>query len=53
VAERVADILAKRKFERAKFAEKLDEEAAKRQLAEAKSDLLGKIRSFFGMKDGK
>jgi small-conductance mechanosensitive channel/CRP-like cAMP-binding protein len=53
VAERVAEILAKRRIERAKFAEKLDEEATRRQLAEAKSDLLGKIRSFFGMRDGK
>jgi CRP-like cAMP-binding protein len=50
VAERVAEILAHRRIERAKFAEKLDEEAAKQKLAEAKSDLLGKIRSFFGMK---
>ena len=45
----MAAVLARRKAENDAVREGLDEEAKRRRLAEAESDLLGKIRNFFSL----
>jgi CRP-like cAMP-binding protein len=49
LAERVADVLAKRRVELMAVKEGLDAEAAERHLTLAKEDLTSRIRSFFGI----
>jgi small-conductance mechanosensitive channel/CRP-like cAMP-binding protein len=51
IAEPVAEILARRRTELAAVREGLDQEAQRRHFAAAKSDLLGRIRDFFGLLD--
>ncbi|HET8647903.1 MAG TPA: cyclic nucleotide-binding domain-containing protein, partial [Vicinamibacteria bacterium] len=51
IAEPVAEILARRRTELAAVRENLDQEAQRRHFAAAKSDLLGRIRDFFGLSD--
>jgi CRP-like cAMP-binding protein len=51
LAEHVASVLAKRRLELSVAKEGLDQEAAKRLLAHDEQDLLGRIRSFFGLSD--
>jgi small-conductance mechanosensitive channel/CRP-like cAMP-binding protein len=52
LAESAAEILARRRVELTAVKEGLDAEAKARRLAATKSDLLGKIRLFFGMDGG-
>jgi small-conductance mechanosensitive channel/CRP-like cAMP-binding protein len=49
IAERLADILAKRQMELRAISEDLDEETGREQLRASRTDLLDKIRSFFGL----
>ena len=49
VAEPVAEILARRRLELEAVKGDLDQEAQRRRLAAAKTDLLDKIRDFFGL----
>jgi small-conductance mechanosensitive channel/CRP-like cAMP-binding protein len=49
LAERAAEILARRTLGLEAARHELDEEARRRQLESAKTDLLGRIRSFFGL----
>ena len=49
LAERIADVLARRKVELMAVKEGLDAAAAERRLKAAQSDLASKIRSFFGI----
>jgi small-conductance mechanosensitive channel len=51
IAEPVAEILARRRTELMAVRENLDQEAQRRAFAAAKSDLLGRIRDFFGLSD--
>jgi small-conductance mechanosensitive channel/CRP-like cAMP-binding protein len=51
IAEPVADILARRRTELIAVRENLDQEAQRRHFAAARSDLLGRIRDFFGLSD--
>jgi len=51
IAEPVAEILARRRTELIAVREGLDQEAQRRHFAAAKSDLLGRIRDFFGLSD--
>jgi small-conductance mechanosensitive channel/CRP-like cAMP-binding protein len=51
IAEPVAEILARRRTELIAVRENLDQEAQRRHFAAAKSDLLGRIRDFFGLSD--
>ncbi len=51
IAEPMAEILARRRLELEAVKGDLDQEAQRRRLAAAKVDLLGKIRSFFGLAD--
>ncbi|MBI4512307.1 MAG: mechanosensitive ion channel [Deltaproteobacteria bacterium] len=51
LAEEVAEILAKRRVELAAVKEGLDLEAQRSRLLAAKSDLLGRIRDFFGLSE--
>lgn len=51
IAEPVAEILARRRTELVAVRENLDQEAQRRHFAAAKSDLLGRIRDFFGLAD--
>lgn len=51
IAEPVAEILARRRTELITVRENLDQEAQRRHFAAAKSDLLGRIRDFFGLSD--
>lgn len=51
IAEPVAEILARRRTELVAVREGLDQEAQRRHFAAAKSDLLGRIRDFFGLSD--
>jgi small-conductance mechanosensitive channel/CRP-like cAMP-binding protein len=51
LAEGVAEVLARRQVELAAVRSGLDAEAKARSLAERKSDLLGRIRRFFGLED--
>lgn len=51
IAEPVAEILAHRRTELAAVRENLDQEAKRRHFAADKSDLLGRIRDFFGLAD--
>jgi small-conductance mechanosensitive channel/CRP-like cAMP-binding protein len=49
LAERAAEILARRTLGLEAARHELDEEAKRRHLESAKTDLLGRIRSFFGL----
>jgi small-conductance mechanosensitive channel len=49
IAEPVAEILARRRVELAAVKGDLDQEAQRRRLAAAKTDMLDKIRNFFGL----
>jgi small-conductance mechanosensitive channel/CRP-like cAMP-binding protein len=51
IAEPVADILARRRTELFAVRENLDQEAQRRHFAADKSDLLDRIRDFFGLAD--
>jgi small-conductance mechanosensitive channel len=51
IAEPMAELLARRRTELAAVRENLDQEAQRRHFAAAKSDLLGRIRDFFGLSD--
>jgi small-conductance mechanosensitive channel len=51
MAERVAEILARRRVELMAAKEGLDQAARERRMAATKSDLLDKIRGFFGLAD--
>ena len=53
LAEEVAEILARRRIELDAARENLDASGRARRIAAEKNDFLGKIRSFFGMIDGK
>ncbi len=49
MAERMAEILARRRIELTAVVDGLDAETRQRRVAEEKADLLGKIRDFFGL----
>jgi small-conductance mechanosensitive channel len=51
LAERAAEILARRTLGLEAARHELDEEAKRRHLESAKTDLLGRIRGFFGLGD--
>ncbi|MEO8359218.1 MAG: mechanosensitive ion channel family protein [Vicinamibacteria bacterium] len=51
LAEKVAEVLARRRMELDTVVHELDEEALRHRLAAAQSDILGKIRHFFGLSD--
>lgn len=51
LADRVAELLAKRRIQLVATKEELDADAVRRRLAAAKHDLLGSIRRFFGLGD--
>jgi small-conductance mechanosensitive channel len=51
LAERAAEILARRTLGLEAARQELDEEAKRRHLESAKTDLLGRIRGFFGLGD--
>ena len=51
VAEHIAEILARRRTELFAAKEDLDQDAKRERLRATKTDLLGKIRSFFGLED--
>jgi len=52
LAERAAEILARRTLGLEAAKHELDEEARRRHLESAKTDFLDRIRSFFGLGDG-
>ncbi len=49
LAERVAEVLARRSVDLEAVRHDLDEEARRRRVAEAALDLLGRMRRFFGL----
>ena len=51
LAEQVADVLAKRRVELAAVKENLDVESRREQLRVTRTDLVGKIRTFFALED--
>jgi small-conductance mechanosensitive channel/CRP-like cAMP-binding protein len=51
LAEQVADVLAKRRLELSAVKENLDIESRREQLRVTRTDLVGKIRTFFALED--
>ena len=51
LAEQVADVLAKRRLELSAVKENLDVESRREQLRVTRTDLVGKIRTFFALED--
>ena len=51
IAEEVAEVLARREAELDQVREDLSQEAAARRMAETKTDLVARIRSFFKLDD--